>query len=1009
MDMNIPAAQGNWSSKKRRDGKFSMFVGRRLWTLILSIPFTLWVQAQELEPIADAPSGDEVPEEQAEVIVTLPDSTQMALALATRGSREQALLDVAAAANVLSRIKTPDDTDAAVLAQNFMDARGWLQMLVERYGWVQPRSSILDPAAWLVLMELQQHDLENEALVFPGHTPEAVLIYQVFQRFAQRLAAANLPVLLLELEPRAVALWDRFLQVTGTPEDRDPAWKEVELSWFTGRQFPLPEDMSPELLPLLEDIPLAMSKLALSAVDARPPDSVALQRLRYTLLSEAGKQAENEDSAVRDLLYLAGLIDGLHDGQFFEFVQGLLAVTSGLLENSASGHGSFLLVDWLVAELPAISTHYAAEFADVDPWLNTAMGAAFDVLQDVAGSNTGEAGSSEALVEAAITADPAKKTARAALADAIAQMALLIPDMGYYFNLPVRARIIEELNICISIAASRDETGNPAITRSQFDACMETMVTLADEETRLPELAGNINGPFTPDTLQRELNVPPWQRINYAIGYLHRRYSTTCQPPATALANPLEWAVLATAVSWFAEHFPEFFYTPENETRLTKIRSTGEQLVLGMAEQAECIAATGSGATDLVSRSITDYELALRELDSGIENAEVDFRNKNLRPGADVSLKENASQNTAYRPDDLVIAPCDTRNVCEMSGSLSTTRALIGLFPDEFLIAEQAGMGQIEICYKNMEWVQRRSELVRADDENVANYFGRLGFDLMGRYLENGEVHDIFGFRFTSPEEYHYLFAQTSGEVLADSCPVEWVGSRVVTPLRESRGGIVPDRLTYLAASRSLPSRLLQNNWDKGAEWRDWFVTGIGVSALDLPPAPEIGSRLNQHLQNLYQAEQAEVYQRVLLPNARDSEGNDVSLFSEMLQVSISKALIRMHMMLFYPGTLSDSDPIRMSIVGDAGLLDGRALRRFREGDVALTSVSGIARQRLDQLRAAWLEQPQAVRRQGSIPASLVYALTRTNALYRQFFTHRSESLQGTEDSAEPQAPVGPD
>ena len=164
MDMNIPAAQGNWSSKKRRDGKFSMFVGRRLWTLILSIPFTLWVQAQELEPIADAPSGDEVPEEQAEVIVTLPDSTQMALALATRGSREQALLDVAAAANVLSRIKTPDDTDAAVLAQNFMDARGWLQMLVERYGWVQPRSSILDPAAWLVLMELQQHDLENEAL-----------------------------------------------------------------------------------------------------------------------------------------------------------------------------------------------------------------------------------------------------------------------------------------------------------------------------------------------------------------------------------------------------------------------------------------------------------------------------------------------------------------------------------------------------------------------------------------------------------------------------------------------------------------------------------------------------------------------------------------------------------------------------------------------------------------------------------------------------------------------------
>lgn len=214
----------------------------------------------------------------------------------------------------------------------------------------------------------------------------------------------------------------------------------------------------------------------------------------------------------------------------------------------------------------------------------------------------------------------------------------------------------------------------------------------------------------------------------------------------------------------------------------------------------------------------------------------------------------------------------------------------------------------------------------------------------------------------------------------------------------------MPDRLTYLAASRNLPSRLLQNNWDKGAEWRDWFVTGIGVSALDLPPAPEIGSRLNQYLQSLYQAEQAEIYQRVLLPNARDSEGKDVSLFSEMSQVSISKALIRMHIMLFYPETLANSDSIRKNIVGDAGLLDGRALRRFREDDVALTSVNGIARQRLDQLRAAWLEQPLAVRQQGSIPASLMYALTRTNVLYRQFFTHRSESLQDSEAATEPQS-----
>jgi hypothetical protein len=384
----------------------------------------------------------------------------------------------------------------------------------------------------------------------------------------------------------------------------------------------------------------------------------------------------------------------------------------------------------------------------------------------------------------------------------------------------------------------------------------------------------------------------------------------------------------------------------------------------------------------------------LRELNIGVKNAEVDFRTQRLNPGADVLLERDALQATSYRPDDLSIRPCDVDNVCEMSGDLSATRALIGLFPDEYLIAEQTAMGRIEICYRNMEWVQRRSELVRPDDENVANYYGYLGFDLIGRYVEDGQASEIFGFRFTSPREHHYLFAQSSDDVLNDSCPVEWIGTRVVTPLREGRKGVVPNRLTYLAASRTLPSRLLQNNWERGAEWRDWFVTGIGVSPLDTPPGPEIIPRLNQHLDSLYQAEQAEIYQRLLLPNARNAEGDDVSLFEEMSQVSIEKALIRQQMSLLYPQSLVNSDPIRAAMVGDNGLLEGRSLRRFREKSVALTSVNAIALERLDDLRETWSEQPEAIRRLGSVPASLLHALGRINTLYRAVFTSRPDPLQ---------------
>jgi len=101
-----------------------------------------------------------------------------------------------------------------------------------------------------------------------------------------------------------------------------------------------------------------------------------------------------------------------------------------------------------------------------------------------------------------------------------------------------------------------------------------------------------------------------------------------------------------------------------------------------------------------------------------------------------------------------------------------------------------------------------------------------------------------------------------------------------------------------------------------------------------------------------------------------------------------------MQMMLFYPASLAQSDSIRMSIAGDEGLLDGRTLRRLKEENIALISVNGIAQQRLDKLRLAWGEQAEAVRRQGSIPTSLMHALTRINILYREYFTARPAPLQ---------------
>jgi len=1024
--------------------RYTSLFGLRIFLYGLVFLFTpgLMAQVQGQEGQQAPVSAQISTQETVEVVVSLPDSQQMALALATPELRGPALLDLAVAAHLVRRAederKAGIEVDHVALAQNFLDDRAWLQTLVDRYGWVQPYSAVLDPAAWYLFGELQQHDLANIPLLIPGRIPEATLVYQVFQRAGQPLALANLPILLLEVEANVFKIWDAFLQLTEDQGSPDMAWKAVETAWFTDRLIPVPpevEDTSPNQQPWLDELPQAMTEIVLSAVDARPPDVRGLMQLRYSILVGLSAMSDEDNVStfkqLKDSLYLLSLVDGLHEGRYFDFAQGLLSMTFRLLEFPPNEQGTFSLLNWLLAELPAISAHYAVEFAAVDPHLNTVIAANYDVLLTIAGFQADEAANQDpdgqdqdgqdqdvegSVNNASAGNEPANApgndamdsgASRAALADAVAQLSLLIPDMAYYFDTPVRAKISREVDACINKAALMDDNGNPTMSRREFDSCMETFLWLADSETRLAELSGDINGPFTTDTLRRELSVAPWQRINFAIGYLDERFSNQCLPPANVLPNPLEWSVLANIMSWFAEHSPEFFDTTENENRISRMRNIGEEIVQAMLEQSECLAGSGSGFNDLISRIMTDYDIALRDLDAGISKAEADFRTQRLMPGADVALENDASQKTAYRPDDLVITPCDAREVCEMSGNLSATRALIGLFSDEYLIAAQTGMGSIEICYRNMEWVQRRSELVRADDENVANYFGHLGFDLIGRYVENEQTTDIFGFRFTAPEESQYLFAQASEEVLNDSCPVEWVGSRTVTPLREDRGGIVPNRLTYLAASRKLPSRLLQNNWDRGAEWRDWFVTGIGVEPLELSAAPQITTQLNQHLQALYQAEQLELYQRIMLPNARNSKGDDVSLYDEMSEVSLSKAMLHTQMLLFYPESLYNNDSIRKAIVGDAGLLEQRTLRRFREDNVPMTSVNSISRERLFKFREVWSKQPEAVRRQATLPASLVYALTRINTLYRQVFIARPEVLREVEVDAQPENQSG--
>ena len=166
--------------------------------------------------------------------------------------------------------------------------------------------------------------------------------------------------------------------------------------------------------------------------------------------------------------------------------------------------------------LPRLSRTLAADLSQVDRRIDHILANLYETVQFLQADQP----------------DPLRLTAlRTRLADSVAQYALLLPEMSIYFDQPVRWPISEEIDICLVQATNRAEDERSLMTAEQFDSCVDRLVTIATEWVSREDLAGDRDGPFGSEHLRRELMLPPWQRVNYALGYLHERYATGCSLP----------------------------------------------------------------------------------------------------------------------------------------------------------------------------------------------------------------------------------------------------------------------------------------------------------------------------------------------------------------------------------------------------------------------------------------------------------------------------------------------
>lgn len=572
------------------------------------------------------------------------------------------------------------------------------------------------------------------------------------------------------------------------------------------------------------------------------------------------------------------------------------------------------------------------------------------------------------------SAGQATQSAVAELADSYARLALFAPDLAFYLDQPVRERVRRVIAIC-----NPDPLLIGPLPRDVFERCARNLEEVLASGLGSEELVGGAQGPFAAEFLRRELGLVSWQRAAYLDGHLNWQLEAQCQAPEWV--NVLEWSLLADHLVRWVSQRPVFFTG-------SGWRDTVDRLVAQMRAQAaahvewiDCVTGRGSSRRDPVIRLLARHRAALGEVQGLLRQARVAFYEDNTRPGADIDLDGPADQVTAYRPQNLLIGPCPEANSCGARVELPVSRALLGMFPNAYLLADQIGMGELRLCYDRVRWVERSMEPARRQAIKVANYFGRLSFELVGTFRDGADDLTVFRHRLTDNEARHYLFAADDEALLDQDCPIDRVGSAVASNLPEGHPGLVPNRLTYFTSTPTTPEAELLSNWDQGAEWRDWFVTGRHIDRIQAanPAAMEVA--VQAELADLVARRERQLVSPLINP---PRAGDADAVVAAMSRVADTAAQLRRVVELHYPRIIRQHAPVRAMLAGQAGLITRDRVRLLRDEGVAAGRMPALGLERAQRLRNAWLELPESLREQGQRAPEIDYSLERLSKLQRE-------------------------
>jgi len=486
-------------------------------------------------------------------------------------------------------------------------------------------------------------------------------------------------------------------------------------------------------------------------------------------------------------------------------------------------------------------------------------------------------------------------------------LAFDVDDIASYMNHPVRQTIQKNLEVCLNLSVMQTPEPNLPIADKQFESCFEELFKWANETAKDSIFAGNKVRLDNPTSLHRALEMPSLQIVN--ILNMQAVTDEKCQQQIPPQANLFEWLLATETLAWFHDRWPGIFAAKNKNDEFIQLMSMGKEI----NSHPSCF-----NQSDILNNQYITLKSKWDRLKQEIKQQIKLYESDKLVANSDISLFDSIEQKTNYIPDGLTIKPCDISKSCGAYVELDPTLKLMNLFPNHLKLATQFGLGEIKICYDQVEWQNRKTAPTHLDNNKISNFEGELSIQLNGMFEDNV----VFSQQLTSKQRHIYLFGENNQETLDMSCPLSIIGKQINTSLDRGTFGLLPNRLTFLTAQKTDVNSVIKNNW---SAWLSNIQDEDAVMSY-FDDMNGIKSKLNDEFLVHVNQLQQQIYKKLITKNP--SRINDSALTKATFEYLNQRKLLNHIITGLFPNTFQSNQSVRTALTGNLRMVDGDFFKR---------------------------------------------------------------------------------